>query len=48
MQTVKILMAAIHANVSMDLKVMVKSVLRLMNVLLVVICQIVILLALIA
>lgn len=48
MQTVKILMAAIHVNVSMDLKVMVKSVLRLMNVLLVVVCQIVISLALIA
>ena len=39
MQFVKILMEAIHVNVNMVLKVMAKSVLRLMNVLLAVACQ---------
>ena len=41
LQFVKILMEAIHVNVDMVLKVMVKSVWRLMNVLLAVGCQLV-------
>ena len=48
MQTVKILMVVIHVNVNMDLKVMVKSVLRLTNVLLEAVCQTVMLQALTA
>ena len=46
MPIAKIRMVAIHVNVSMDSKVTVKFVLRLTNVLLVVVCQIVTLQAL--